>query len=113
MINNGCNLAGEQVIPQSFIEDTLAPRASSREAFARSEYDQVLPGAQYRNQFWVTDPQARQYAMLGIHGQFAWFDQNRELMICGYGSYPVQVDPLMTNSLDQLWKRISAASDLR
>jgi len=113
MINDGRNLAGDQVVPLSFVEDTLTPRASSREAFARSEYDALLPGAQYRNQFWVTDPQARQYAMLGIHGQFAWLDQNRELMICGYGSYPVQVDALMTDCLQQLWQKVALACDRR
>ncbi|WP_188859700.1 serine hydrolase domain-containing protein [Marinobacterium nitratireducens] len=113
MINNGRNLAGDQVVPPGFVEDTLAPRESSRQAFARSEYGEVLPGAQYRNQFWVTHPEARQCAMLGIHGQFAWFDLNRELMICGYGSYPVQVDPLMTDCLQQLWLNVASACDRR
>lgn len=113
MINNGCNLEGERVIPKSFIEDTLAVRASSQAAFARSDYGEVMPGAQYRNQFWVVNPQQKQYAMQGIHGQFAWFDHDRELMICGYGSYPVQVDPIMINTLQHLWNRISLACDQR
>lgn len=113
MINDGCNLEGDQVVPRGFIEDTLAPRQSSQNAFARSDYGAMLPGGQYRNQFWVLDPQQRQYAMMGIHGQFAWFDQNRKLMICGHGSYPLQVDPQLIGNLQQLWQKIGEACDRR
>lgn len=113
MINNGCNLHGEQVIPASFIEDTLTPRSSSRNAFLNSEYAELMPRAQYRNQFWVLDAEQKQYAMLGIHGQFAWFDQNRDLMICGFASYPVQVDKIMIDTLEQLWQKIALACDNR
>lgn len=113
MIKNGCNLNGEQVIPRHFIEDTLMPRSTSRNAFLKSDYAELLPKAQYRNQFWVVDAEQKQYAMLGIHGQFVWFDHNRELMICGFGSYPVQVDKIMTDTLQQLWQTIALACDHR
>ena len=44
--------------------------------------------------------------MLGIHGQFAWFDLSLNLMIVGMGSYPVQDGALMMKSLDTLWQGI-------
>ncbi len=113
MINDGCNLQGEQVIPRSFVEDTLTYRSASREAFLNSDYAELLTRAQYRNQFWVLDAEQKQYAMLGIHGQFAWFDQNRELMICGFASYPVQVDKIMTDTLQQFWQTVATACDKR
>jgi hypothetical protein len=46
--------------------------------------------------------------MLGIHGQFAYLDLPAQLMIVGLGSFPVQVAPLMTASLQQLWAVVSA-----
>lgn len=113
MVNKGQNLQGEQVIPQRFIDDTLTYRHESRSAFLNSDYAELLTKAQYRNQFWVLDAEQKQYTMLGIHGQFAWFDQNRELMICGLGSYPVQVDKIMTDTMQQLWQTIATACDNR
>ncbi|MBU3068390.1 beta-lactamase family protein [Aestuariicella sp. G3-2] len=105
MINGGKNLLGEQVLPPEFIADTLTVRESSKEAFAKSADAAYFPGAQYRNQFWVLSPEQQQYAMLGIHGQTVWYDQRQELMILGYGSYPVQDDALLFAA----WQQLNAA----
>lgn len=107
----GRNLAGEPVVPADWIEATIAPDAARRAAFLRSDVAQVFPGAQYGNQCWVLDPARRRFAMLGIHGQFAWFDLSAQLMIVGQGSYPVQVAPAMTWALSTLWETVAAAVD--
>lgn len=111
MINKGRNLAGEPVVPESFIEETCAPNAAAHRAFNAVERSVRFPNGHYRNQFWVIEPQ-RQFAMLGIHGQFAWFDLQRELMVIGYGSFPVPTSPLLTLAQQQLWRRIGEAVGL-
>lgn len=111
MVCGGRNLAGEQVVPESFITDTITPNRASMNAFSKSEYGCYFDGAQYRNQFWVLNPEAQQYAMLGIHGQSTWIDQSRELMICSFGSYPVQVDPLGIKCMQTFWKTIANTLD--
>jgi CubicO group peptidase (beta-lactamase class C family) len=102
MINKGKNLNGEQIIPYAFIEDTIAIRASSKQAFNKGITASVYPNGQYRNQFWIIEPELKQYAMLGIHGQTVWYDQNEELMIIGFGSAPDQISALFNESWLQL-----------
>jgi hypothetical protein len=42
-----------------------------------------------------------------IHGQFAWYDLQRELMMVGVGSFPQQDGELMMRSLDTLWQGVA------
>ena len=49
-LNGGASLTGEQVVPASWIADTFAGGADSREAFAGSPDDNRMPGGMYRNQ---------------------------------------------------------------
>ena len=83
--------------------------ADRQAAFRRSDMATVFPAAHYANQCWVLEPARRRFAMLGIHGQFAWFDLPAELMIVGTGSFPVQVAPTMIDALRQLWNAIAGA----
>jgi CubicO group peptidase (beta-lactamase class C family) len=109
MINDGCNLAGERIVARSFIADTCAPNPASHAAFNAVEPSARFPRGHYRNQFWITEPELDQFTMLGIHGQFAWFDLRAELMIIGYGSFPVATSPLLTLAQQELWRRIGDA----
>lgn len=105
----GRNLAGEQVLPASWIAATIAPDPARRAAFLRGDMAGVFPDAHYANQCWVLDPARQQFAMLGIHGQFAWFDVTAQLMIVGMGSYPVQVAPTLVDAMRQLWAAVGRA----
>ncbi len=109
MINDGRNLDGETIVPASFVADTSAPNAAAHRAFNAAERSARFPRGHYRNQFWVTEPELGQFAMLGIHGQFAWFDLENALMIIGYGSFPVATSALLTLTQQQLWLRIGEA----
>jgi len=106
MISGGRNLAGEPIVPASFVTDTCAPNPAAHAAFNAVERSARFPRGHYRNQFWITEPGLRQFTMLGIHGQFAWFDLRSELMIIGYGSFPVATSPLQTLAQQQLWRRL-------
>jgi CubicO group peptidase (beta-lactamase class C family) len=102
-LNRGRNLAGEQVAPAAFIDDITVPRAELRAAWQSGDYAAIFPDGQYRNQTYVLDAGCTQMAMLGIHGQFAFIDLDRDLLAVGYGSYPTQVDAILVESLRSLW----------
>jgi len=111
MANQGKNHLGQQVIPASFINDLVTPNAKYKQSYQAAIPDSVFPNGQYKNQFWLLNPEQQQFTMLGIHGQFAWFDLSRDLMIVGMGSYPVQDGELMMKSLDTLWQGIAQSID--
>lgn len=99
----GRNLSGEQVAPAAFIDDITVPRDELRAAWALGEYASIFPQGQYRNQTYVVNGPCTQIAMLGIHGQFCFADLERDLLMVGYGSYPVQVDQLLELSMQMFW----------
>lgn len=106
VIAEGKTLAGRRLFPADFIDRTVAPDPQAQAAYQRKGRDSIFPNGQYRNQFWVLEPEATQFAMLGIHGQFAWFDRERELMLVGVGSFPEQDGLLLMQSLSLLWQRV-------
>ena len=109
LLHEGRNLAGEQVIPASFIQRITDPDANARQLYAAAATESLFPRGQYKEQYWVTDPGAQQFTMLGIHGQFAWLDLERQQLIAGFGSFPVQDGKLMMATLRTLWHTISDA----
>lgn len=105
--NQGRNLNGEQIIQANFITDLTTVDPAYQKAYQADAKDRLFKNGQYKNQFWILDPIQKQFCMLGIHGQFAWFDLQRELMIVGVGSYPKQDGILMMRSLNILWQSIA------
>lgn len=105
-LNQGKNLAGEQVAPAAFIADISQPREELRTAWRGGDYVDMAPQGQYRNQTYVLDAQCRQLAMLGIHGQFALIDLDLDLLIVGYGSHPAQADQVLTEALLSFWETL-------
>ncbi|MCB1847245.1 MAG: serine hydrolase [Halieaceae bacterium] len=108
-LNDGRSLAGEQVVPSSFIRDIVIPREELRRAWRAGDYADMFPQGQYCNQTYVLDAPCSQLAMLGIHGQFCLIDLPNEIMMVGYGSYPTQVDAIMVESLLTLWGAVRSA----
>lgn len=108
MINNGKNLGGEQILPEDFVEQVVTVDPDAQRAFQAGERDKLFPQGQYKNQFWVLNPGQQQFSMIGIHGQFGWFDLQRELMLVGVGSFPQQDGELMMRSLNTLWLGIAS-----
>jgi CubicO group peptidase (beta-lactamase class C family) len=109
VMSEGKNLAGDQVLPKAYVESIIAPDNNAKHAYHAQSADRLFPHAQYKNQFWVLNPELKQMTMLGIHGQFAWFDLIREVSVVGFGSFPQQDGNLMMTCLDTLWQTISSA----
>ncbi len=72
--NRGVSLTGEQVVPTSWIGDTLTGSADTRQAFTDSPGDNRMPGGMYRNQFWFPYPDSHAFLALGIHGQMIYMN---------------------------------------
>ncbi len=106
MVNAGVGLGGEQVVPASWVEETFRHDAGRAAAFAAGESGQAFPGGEYHNQAWVLEPE-HVVAMLGIHGQFAYLDRSRDLMIVGLSSFPDQANALLSATMKQLWATIT------
>jgi CubicO group peptidase (beta-lactamase class C family) len=107
--NNGDNLVGERVLPEDFIQRITTGNAHAQQAYHAQLRDELFPQGQYKEQFWVVDPGKNQFTMLGIHGQFAWYDLDHKLLAVGFGSYPQQDGPLMMSALSNLWQGIRAS----
>lgn len=95
-LHQGRNLAGEQVVPEAWVDGSLSPSTARRAALLASDGAATFESGQYHNQLWQIDPHAGIVAMLGIHGQFALLDVPYQLILAGLCSYPVQLDGLMT-----------------
>lgn len=107
IINNGKTLDNKDLLPSWFIEQTIAESNQDKLIYQAHVKDPVFTSGQYKNKFWVLEPEERRFTMLGIHGQFAWFDLEKDLMVVGMGSYPKQDGPLMMTTLKTLWHTIA------
>ncbi|MET7332222.1 serine hydrolase [Nonomuraea sp. NPDC005650] len=82
---------GTRVVPEGWVADTLEPDAGQAAAFTRNGSPWLtLPGAYYRNQWWVAAPRDRggAYLALGIHGQLLFVHERAELVIAKFSSWP-------------------------
>ncbi|WP_237444286.1 serine hydrolase domain-containing protein [Sinobacterium norvegicum] len=112
-LNKGVNYRGEQIVPACFFDDLVVSDASLKKAYQAHDQDTLFPSGQYHNQFWVLEPEQQRYSMIGIHGQFAWVDQSRQLLVVGQGSYPHQDSALMMKTLKTLWHGLADFADNR
>jgi CubicO group peptidase (beta-lactamase class C family) len=94
MIGEG-TLAGRQVVPSAWIEDTVKGDHDSRSCFAKGAYGELMPGWHYRNQVWVASADPAVMLAIGIHGQFVYMDKARELVIVMLSSQPQAIDPAL------------------
>ena len=92
MMIDGGRSHGQQLIPKSWIEDTLRGDASSKKCFSDSDYGEALAGWHYRNQVWIKDGTQGVMLALGIHGQTIYMDRSKELVIVKLSSQPESVD---------------------
>jgi len=89
LAGRGASLAGEQIVPDWWIEDSLRGDPDSRAAFAASPTITLMPGGMYRNQFWLPYPDGRNVLVcLGIHGQMIYANLDTVLVAAKLSSWP-------------------------
>jgi CubicO group peptidase (beta-lactamase class C family) len=84
-IRNHGRFNGRQIVPSSVVEDIA--RGGDPAKFKPAGYT-TLPGASYRNQWWVTHNAHGAYMARGVHGQGIYIDPKAEMVIARYASHP-------------------------
>lgn len=83
----------QRIVPAAWIRDTLAGGSDSVVAFASSEdAKEFLPGAFYRNKWWVTDPALPVYAGLGINGQMVLVHVPARVVVVKFSTWATALD---------------------
>jgi CubicO group peptidase (beta-lactamase class C family) len=78
------------VIPEAWIGDTLSAEGDTVAAFEGSlDSREFPPGAYYRNQFWVIDPEAPTFMCSGINGQTVLVHGPADVVIAKFSTWPV------------------------
>ncbi|PAY06187.1 6-aminohexanoate hydrolase [Bradyrhizobium sp. UFLA03-84] len=85
-IRNHGRFNGRQIVPSSVVEDIA--RGGDPEKFKPAGYT-TLPGASYRNQWWVTHNAHGAFMARGVHGQGIYIDPKAEMVIARYASHPM------------------------
>ena len=99
MLLDGGAVGGQQVLPASWIADSITGGSDTRAVFATSD-NGWLPGGGYRNQFWLPRPDREVLLCLGIHGQLIWVEPARRLVVVKLSSWPLPQD--LPNMIDTL-----------
>ncbi|KRR12214.1 6-aminohexanoate hydrolase [Bradyrhizobium jicamae] len=84
-IRNHGRFNGRQIVPSQVVEDIA--RGGDPEKFKPAGYT-TLPGASYRNQWWITHNAHGAYMARGVHGQGIYIDPKAEMVIARYASHP-------------------------
>jgi hypothetical protein len=92
ILRDGTSLTGQQVVPASWVHDTVTGAADSRDAFAASPVDNGMPGGMYRNQFWIPYPSGAVLLCLGIHGQMIYINRPVRVVAAKLSSWPMPQD---------------------
>jgi CubicO group peptidase (beta-lactamase class C family) len=91
LLLDGGTVGGQQVLPASWIADSITGGTDTRTVFAASD-NGWLPGGGYRNQFWLPRPDREVLLCLGIHGQLIWVEPARRLVVVKLSSWPLPQD---------------------
>jgi len=108
LISQDGQYRGRQLVPDNWLRECRSPGENLIEAFAASEYADVLPDGAYHNQWWVRNPDKGITMALGVHGQMLYIDCEQELVAAKYSSQPEMANIAM--AMDQM-RAIEAIAD--
>ena len=100
-----------QVLPAWWVDQALAGAADSRQAFAQSKDSAWMPGAMYRNQFWLPYPGRDVLVGMGINGQLLVVDLDRGCVAAKLSSWPAPQDPAMLTDTLRMIDALTAAAE--
>ncbi len=98
-LRDGVSLTGRQVVPATWIADTLDGGPDSRQAFAASPDDTELPGGMYRNQVWFPYPGSNVLLCLGMCGQMIYVNRAAEMVAAKLSTQAHSHEPHMLATL--------------
>ena len=109
ILQDGVSLTGEQIVPASWIADTVTGDPDSRAAFAACPVDNGMPGGMYRNQFWFPYPDDKVFLALGIHGQMIYINRAAQLVGTKLSHWPLPQDATKLYATIRAFGAIAAA----
>jgi CubicO group peptidase (beta-lactamase class C family) len=83
-LNEGKNLAGEQVVPAAWV---AATRSANHQMFAATG-SIGLPDGAYKNQFWIEDSVDKAMMCVGIFGQLIYINPVQDLLVVKLSTWP-------------------------
>lgn len=90
VIMNGGKIDGRQVLPQSWVGETLKLTATDKERYSRNDVyvPAKMPWVSYKNYWWILDEIKGEYCAVGIHGQVIYINRAAGLVITYFSSQP-------------------------
>jgi len=110
VLNKGKTHTGEQILDEAFFDDLVTPNKMLKDAFAEQYKALISPTGNYRSQFWVLDAEKKQFMMVGVYGQLAYFDYENDFAMVTFGSYPIAKDALLVRSFGTLIETMLSAA---
>ena len=90
LLNNG-EYNGEQIVPASWVQQTVNGDENLRTLFAASDYAEMVPGGHYHNQLWANAEQGVMMC-IGIHGQTIHINQKTGVVSVKLSTHPDSAD---------------------
>jgi CubicO group peptidase (beta-lactamase class C family) len=88
LILNKGKANGEQVVPESWIAETLNLTDADQQRYANNGLYKNEFWQYYKNMWWILDPEKREYAAVGIHGQVIYINGSTNTVISQFSSQP-------------------------
>ncbi len=107
LVLSGGRVGDDQVIPATWIADTLA--GGDQAAAAGSIFQSIHPGGSYRNQWWSTGDDHGSVFATGIHGQYLWLDPATDVLVVKFSSLPVAVSEDSSRKHGEAFRRLTEA----
>jgi CubicO group peptidase (beta-lactamase class C family) len=90
LVANAGTRCGNQVLPRVWLDDMAA--SGDPQAWSAGEFAAYLPGARYRNKWYIDESDGPLLFGLGIHGQYLFVDVGRRLVVAKVSSQELPVD---------------------
>ena len=77
---------GQQLVPESWLQECRNPDKGLVDAFAKSIYGYYAPGGAYHNFWWVSGPPKGVISALGVSGQVLYIDMEKDFVAAKFSS---------------------------
>ncbi|MBL0745642.1 serine hydrolase domain-containing protein [Chryseolinea lacunae] len=91
LILNRGKIDGKQIIPATWVDETLRLTAADKERYSKNHVyvNAKMPWVSYKNFWWILDETKGEYAGVGIHGQVIYINRSANCVIAYFSSQPV------------------------
>jgi CubicO group peptidase (beta-lactamase class C family) len=90
LILNRGKIDGKQLLPESWVDETLKLTNADKERYNRNDVyvPAKMPWVAYKNYWWILDETKGEYCAIGIHGQVMYINRAANMVIAYFSSQP-------------------------